>query len=194
MSIEFYNKNAIVFFEGSVNADMSATYDEFLKQVKPIGKILDAGCGSGRDTKYFLNKGYTVTAFDASNEMVRLSTELTGQKTLKMTFQEINSKEEFDGIWACASLLHISKAEIDDVLNKLIESLKPKGILFASFKYGNTESMKDDRLFNSYTEETLKSQFEKHKELSTIKIWKTQDVRPDRIDEYWVSIICSKGG
>ena len=194
MSIEFYNKNAIVFFEGSVNADMSATYDEFLKQVKPAGKILDAGCGSGRDTKYFLNKGYTVTAFDASNEMVRLSTELTGQKTLKMTFQEINSKEEFDGIWACASLLHISKAEIDDVLNKLVKALKPKGILFASFKYGETESMKEDRLFNSYTEETLKSQFEKHKEFTTIKIWKTQDVRPDRIDEYWVSVICRKVG
>jgi 2-polyprenyl-3-methyl-5-hydroxy-6-metoxy-1,4-benzoquinol methylase len=194
MSIDYYNKNAIEFFEGTVNADMSATYDEFLKQVKPAGKILDAGCGSGRDTKYFLNKGYTVTAFDASNEMVRLSTELTGQKTLKMTFQEINSKEEFDGIWACASLLHISKAEIDDVLNKLIESLKPKGILFASFKYGPIETMKDDRLFNSYTEETLKAQFEKHKELTTIKIWKTQDVRPDRTDEYWVSVICRKVG
>ena len=194
MSIEFYNKNAIVFFEGSVNADMSATYDEFLKQVKPAGKILDAGCGSGRDTKYFLNKEYTVTALDASDEMVHLSTELTGQETLKMTFQEINFNEEFDGIWACASLLHISKAEIDDVLNKLVKALKPKGILFASFKYGETESMKEDRLFNSYTEETLKSQFEKHKELEIINVWKTQDVRPDRIDEYWVSIVCSKVG
>lgn len=193
MSIEFYNKNAIVFFEGSVNADMSATYDEFLKQVKSAGKILDAGCGSGRDAKFFLNKGYTVTAFDASDEMVRLSTELTGQKILKMTFQEINFNEEFDGIWACASLLHISKAEIDDVLNKLVKSLKPKGILFASFKNGTTESMKDDRLFNSYTEDTLRSQFGKHEELSIIKIWKTHDVRPDRIDEYWVSIICRKG-
>jgi 2-polyprenyl-3-methyl-5-hydroxy-6-metoxy-1,4-benzoquinol methylase len=110
-----------------------------------------------------MNKGYSVTALVPSDEMMRLSTELTGQKTLKMRFNEINFKSEYDGIWACASLLHVGKTEIDDVLDRLTKSLKPKGILFGSFKYGDAEVMRDDRLFNSYTEETLKNLLDKHK-------------------------------
>jgi len=192
MSIEFYNINAAEFFNNTVSADMTETYEEFLKYVKPEGIVLDAGCGSGRDTALFLSKGFSVLAFDASDEMVRLSSELTGHKTIKIRFQDICFNEEFDGIWACASLLHVSRDEIHNVIDKIANSLKAEGIFYASFKYGDEEIIRDGRLFNSYNEETLKSLIEKQKNLTVIRVWKTQDVRPDRKDEFWINVLCKK--
>lgn len=192
MSVEFYNNNSKEFFDSTVNADMTELYDEFLKHVKHGGKILDAGCGSGRDTLYFTKNGYNVLAFDASEEMVRLSSEYTGKQILKMRLQELNFQDEFDGVWACASLLHVGKSEIDDVLMRVIASLKVDGILFMSFKYGEGETIKGDRLFNSYNEESLRILLDRYEEIETMKIWKTKDVRPDRADEFWISALCRK--
>jgi len=192
MSIEFYNINAAEFFNNTVSADMTETYEEFLKYVNPEGKLLDAGCGSGRDTLFFLGKGLSVVALDASDEMVRLSSELTGQKTIKMRFQNIRFNEEFDGVWACASLLHVGRDEISDVIERITNSLKPEGVFYASFKYGDEEIIRDGRLFNSYNEETLKSPIENQKDLTVIRVWKTQDVRPDRKDEFWINVLCKK--
>lgn len=192
MSIDFYNKNSKEFFENTVSADMTEAYNEFLRYIEPNGKILDAGCGSGRDSLFFLRKGFSVVSIDASEEMVRLSSELTGQKTIKMMFQDMNFSDEFNGIWACASLLHVSKSEINHVIKIIVNSLKINGIFYASFKYGEGEIVRNGRLFNSYNEETLKSLIEMQRDLKIIKIWKTQDVRPDRENEYWVNVLCRK--
>lgn len=192
MSINFYNEHAIEFFNNTVSADMTLHYEAFLKHIKPSGKILDAGCGSGRDTLFFLNEGFSVISFDASDEMVQLSSAHTGNKTLKMQFQEIEFTNEFDGVWACASLLHVNRDEIDEVIAKIVNSLKLEGIFFASFKCGEEVVIRDGRLFNSYNEKTLKSLFEKHKDLKEMKVWKTQDVRPNRKDEFWISSLYKK--
>lgn len=192
MSINFYNKNAQEFYNNTVSADLTECYAEFLKYIEPNGKILDAGCGSGRDSLFFLAKGYSVVSIDGSEEMVKLSSQLTGQKTIKMMFQDININNEFDGVWACASLLHISKNEINDVIERISNSLKQNGIFYASFKYGEGETVRNERLFNSYDEETLKSLIDEHKSLQIIKVWKTADVRPDRENEYWVNVLCKK--
>jgi SAM-dependent methyltransferase len=192
MSIEFYNQNATEFYNNTVSADMTEAYKEFLQHIKPSSKILDAGCGSGRDTAFFLNQGFTVTSIDASGEMVRMSSELTGQKTLKMSFMDIEFKDEFDGVWACASLLHVCRSEIDEVLEKIIKSLKVGGILYVSFKYGNDEVIRDSRLFNSYNEEAIEQLLIKHKRLKIINIRKSKDKRPERVDEYWINALCKK--
>ena len=99
-NIEYYNKNAEAFFEGTVNADMSLWRDKFEKYVTSGGRILDAGCGSGRDSKAFIQHGYSVVAFDASKEMCRMASELIGQEVWQMKFDEISFDEEFDGIWS----------------------------------------------------------------------------------------------
>lgn len=192
MSIEFYNKNAEQFYNETLNADMSMICDKFLKYIKQGSRILDVGCGSGRDSLCFLKRGCEVVSIDASEEMVKMSSRLTGQNTLKMRFDEIDFDSEFDGIWACASLLHVPKADIKEVLYKIINSLKNDGVLFASFKYGNNEIIRDNRLFNSYDEDGLQDLLRTFAQLQLIEIWKTQDVRPGREAEFWVNCICKK--
>lgn len=192
MSIEYYDKNAREYYEATVNADMSDACDRFLNYVIQGGRILDAGCGSGRDSLYFIQRGYDVVSIDGSQEMVEFSSRLTGQKTLQMKFEEIAFRNEFDGVWACASLLHVPKSEIQNVLRKLVISLKANGILYVSFKYGDYEILRDQRLFNSYDEDGLLELLQSAPELEVISIWETKDVRPGREEESWINCVCRK--
>ena len=193
MSIAYYNKNAEEFYNGTVSADMSETCDKFLKYIAPGGRILDAGCGSGRDSLYFIKRGYKVVSFDASEKMVKLSSDLIGQQTLLMKFDEVDFKDEFDGIWACASLLHVPKAEMKDVMRKLIQGLKKNGILYMSFKYGQREEFRGERLFNLYDEKSLAELITEVGGLMIIEMFVTQDVRPGREDESWISCLYKWG-
>ena len=106
-TIRYYNENARAYFDSTVALDMGKLYGPFLKHLRPGSKVLDAGCGSGRDSLFFKNQGFQVTAFDASKEMVKLASELLDQKVLLMSFEDLSLTEQYDGIWACASLLHV---------------------------------------------------------------------------------------
>ena len=187
-NIEYYNKNAIEFYESTIGADMSLWRDEFIKYVPDGGRILDAGCGSGRDSKAFLQRGFSVVSIDASKEMCRLASELTGQEVWTMRFEEMNFEDEFDGIWACASLLHVTYNELPAVLKKLRRALDMGGVMYASFKLGNGLLTKDDRTFLSFDEATAVALFE-NEGFIVIKSGITQDVRPERISEGWVNLI-----
>ena len=138
-SVDYYSRNAARYFQSTVELDMSALYGRFLRYLPKSGQILDAGSGSGRDTLAFLKMGYQVSAFDASPEMAALSTELTGVRTLVSTFKDFHETEQYDGIWACASLLHVLAAELPAILNQLNRGLKTHGALYASFREGTGE-------------------------------------------------------
>lgn len=191
-TIKYYDENAKDFFENTKNADMTELYNFFLKYIKDGTKLLDLGCGSGRDTKYFLDKGYDVVAIDASSEMVRLSSQLTGKRTLHMTFEDLNFENEFDGIWACASLLHVSREKIDDVLNKIARALKDNGVLFASFKLGDKEEFRNGRFFNFYNDASFSELISNHKYFKIEETLITSDVREGRAEEKWFSVILRK--
>lgn len=187
----YYNNNAKDFFEGTVHANMDEHYRFFLERMTESGSILDAGCGSGRDSLYFKKLGYEVTAMDASDELCKLAEEYIGQKVFNIKFQDITFQSTFDGIWACASLLHVPSIELEDVLERLKIALKPKGILYASFKYGDFEGERNGRFFHDLTEEKVERLFTKVG-LNNEKMWITKDVRPERVDEMWLNIIASK--
>ncbi|WP_027308516.1 bifunctional 2-polyprenyl-6-hydroxyphenol methylase/3-demethylubiquinol 3-O-methyltransferase UbiG [Caloramator sp. ALD01] len=191
-TIEYYNKNALDFYINTKDVDMQKLYDFFLKYLEKGAKILDLGCGSGRDAKHFLDNGYDVVALDASIEMVRLSSELTGRKTVHKTFNELDYENEFDAIWACASLLHVSRKEIDDILYKISRALKPNGILFASFKYGDKEEFRNGRFFNFYEEKSFRELINNHQYFEIVETLITKDVRQGREDEIWFSVILRK--
>ena len=127
MTLEFYNQNAESFFNDTIQVDMSELYRPFVQRVKPGGRILDAGCGSGRDAKAFLAMGFQVDAMDASVEMVKLASQFTGLPVKQQTLESITDIERYDGIWACASLLHLPEALLPKVFTQFEAALKPMG-------------------------------------------------------------------
>ena len=138
-TIDYYNQNAKNFIENTQNVDMHLAQDKFLQLLDSQSSILDFGCGSGRDTKYFLEKSYLVTATDGSAELCRLASAYTGIEVKEILFQELDDMDVYDGIWACSSILHLSKAELLPVIRKMCTALKRTGVIYTSFKYGDFE-------------------------------------------------------
>lgn len=190
-NIEYYNTNAASFVAGTQNVDMSLWRDKFEAYVSDGSRILDAGCGSGRDSKAFIQHGFSVVAFDASREMCKAASELIGQEVWQMKFEELSFDEEFDGIWACASLLHVSYEELPGVMKKLKKALKPKGVIYVSFKYGDGKMTKGERTFSNFTETTVEKLLN-DTGFEMIKSGITGDVRKGRGDEKWINAIAKK--
>ncbi|MFO3904343.1 class I SAM-dependent methyltransferase [Enterobacter hormaechei] len=191
MTLKYYQDNAQTFFDGTVNVDMSSLYETFTQHLAPGARVLDAGCGSGRDTKAFMEMGYRVEAFDASSAMVELAREHTGLPVQLMTFADVDWKEEFDGIWCCASLLHVPSAELPGVMRRLADALKPGGVWYVSFKYGDGEREVDGRRFTDMDEGRLRALLNTVAMIDVISLWATQDKRPLR-NEVWINGVLRK--
>lgn len=190
-SSDYYSKNAGEYFERTVKLDMQDNYERFTKLLPEGGSILDLGCGSGRDSGYFVSCGYDVTAMDASEEMCNLASVHIGQDVLQLSFADMDFNEVFDGVWACASLLHVPSFEIDNIMRKTIKSLKSNGILFMSFRYGDYEGERDGRYFTDYNSRKLKELVSRYEELDLLEIKKCQDVRPEK-DMIWINALVHK--
>lgn len=186
MTLKYYQNNAQTFFDGTVNVDMSSLYETFTKNLAPGARVLDAGCGSGRDAKAFLEMGYQVEAFDASPAMVELARKHTGLPVQLMAFADVEWKEEFDGIWCCASLLHVPAVELPGVMRRLADALKPGGVWYVSFKYGDGEREVNGRRFTDMDEMGLRTLAGTVEEIEVVEMWVTQDKRPGR-NESWVN-------
>lgn len=187
-NVDYYDTHAEGFFNNTVSADMAATRARFCRHLPDGARILDAGCGSGRDTAAFVANGYQVTAFDASGEMVKLASAYLGFPALQMRFEDVCWKDEFDGIWACASLLHVANDALPSVLRKLADALRPGGVLYGSFKQGTGEVERDGRRFTNHTTVTLSATMQAVSALSPLEVWESIDVRPGR-NEAWLNFI-----
>ena len=155
---DYYERNAEEYFSATAKGKTSKAYQLFLGGLPKSARILDAGCGSGRDTAFFLRRGYDVSAFDASAALCRLSTSLTGVSTRQLRFQEFDEIEEYDGVWASASLLHVPRVELADCVSRLIRALKPRGVMYMSFKHGSGERFAPEgRFFADQTSGGLQS-------------------------------------
>lgn len=191
-TLQYYQQNAGAFVEGTVSADMSDERARFIKLLPSQAYILDFGCGSGRDTKAFLEQGCRVDAVDGSAELCRMAAELTGIPVKQMLFEELSATEQYDGIWACSSILHLARKELVDVLQKISTALKPGGVLYTSFKYGEFEGIRSERYFIDFTEESFAALITEVPSLRTVEAWVTCDVRPGRGDERWLNILLEK--
>ena len=193
-TLQYYAENQEQFFDSTVYVDMSLAQNRFLARIPDKGRILDFGCGSGRDAKRFSELGYLVDATDGSEELCRKAAEYTGLPVKQMMFQDLAAVSEYDGIWACSSILHLPKAELKQVLQKIAIALKAGGVLYTSFKYGTLEGMRNGRYFSDFTEETLEEFWRDLKELTLADTWVTKDVRPGRGEEKWINLLAVKEG
>lgn len=191
MTLHYYQNNAQRFFEETVHVDMSSLYEAFTGHLPAGAWVLDAGCGSGRDAHAFSQQGYNVDAFDASSELAALARQHTGLPVRQMTFAELNEKEKYDGIWCCASLLHVSLHELPEVMQKLANALKPGGIWYVSFKYGEGEREKEGRRFTDMTQASLLALLSAVPDIRAETLWVTQDKRPER-RELWLNGLLKK--
>ena len=193
-TLSYYDENASAFCEGTRNADMSEMRGRFLRYLKPGALILDAGCGS----KFFMESGYRVVALDGSKEMCRQASAYLGQEVQCRRFEEIDEKEVYDGIWACASLLHVSHELLPKVIARLIAALVDGGVLYASFKYGEEEREEGGRYFTDLREDGWKKVLEEAEEemkesrLETVECFVTGDVREGRGGEKWLNVVGRK--
>ena len=192
-TINYYNKHAKSFIQTTKSVDFTNIQDKFLSNLPLGASILDFGCGSGRDTKYFLEQNYNVTAIDGSEAICKEASRYTGIKVRQMLFEEFNDQDIYDGIWACASILHLSQNDLLSVFHKMNKALKENGIIYASFKYGEFEGERNGRYFTDFTEETFKEFILQIPQLQIKETWITGDVREGRSDERWLNILIYKG-
>ena len=187
-TIAYYNDNAEAFFSDTAGVDMSDLHRRFLQEIPAGGLILDAGCGSGRDSKAFLGLQYRVRAFDASPELARKASEHIGQAVSTQTFDDVTEVACYDGVWACASLLHLPESALPKALGHLWTALKPAGTLYVSFKLGETERGHNGRHFTDATEARLNGWLAKLADVESIEYWITPDQRPGR-QEHWLNAL-----
>ena len=191
-TIEYYNQNADMFAQGTRLVDFTVVQERFAKMLPAGSRILDFGCGSGRDTKYFLEKGYRVEATDGSSELCKLASDFTGIEVKEMLFQDLNARGKYEGIWACSSILHLTKKELLPVIRKMCDALKDNGVIYTSFKYGDFEGERNGRYFTDFTEDTFDKFIKVIQELAIEEEWITSDVRPGRGEEKWLNLILRK--
>lgn len=191
-TLEYYNQAAQDYTADTLNADVSELYPFFLTHLPPNAYIMDLGCGPGRDSKYFLEKGYRVLSVDGAQEFCKLASQLTGQAALCQTFENIDFTEEFDGIWACASILHVPMSGLPKVIGNISRALKKNGYFYASFKYGEYEGDRNGRYFTDMTEEGFGKLVETFGELEIVEMMVTGDVRVGREGERWLNVVVRK--
>lgn len=192
-TLDYYNKNSEEYFNSTLNVDMTNTYKPFLKLVPKDGKILDLGCGSGRDSMNFMKLGYEVIAVDGAKKLAKKASVLLGKEVIVSTFEELELKEKFHGIWACASLLHIKREDLKTVLNNLYNNLDDNGVFYMSFKYGEKEYVDDkNRYFNCFTDESIISFINENTKYNILGLYITED-KLGRVNEVkWLNLICNK--
>lgn len=191
-TLDYYNINTTSFVESTQSVQMTEAWNRFTSKLQKSSLILDFGCGSGRDTKYFLEHGYQVEAIDGSEELCKVAAKYTGVTVKNQLFSDLSEVEKYDAVWACSSILHASSEDLVIIIKKIWTALKDKGIFYTSFKYGDFEGERNGRYFTDFTEESFAALLKKSADFNILETWITGDVRPGREDEKWLNVILQK--
>lgn len=137
-TIAYYEANA-PRYTLSFGQAPSRHLDRFLDRLAPGARVLELGCGGGRDSARIRERGFDLDATDGTAAMVRKANERFDVGARVMTFEELDAQSEYDAVWAHACLLHASRAKLPDVLAAIRSALKPGGWHYASYKLGDGE-------------------------------------------------------
>ena len=192
-TIGYYDTNATRFVADTADIEFGALQREFIRRLPKGGRVLDLGCGSGRDSLAFLRAGLAVDAVDGSAQMAKAASELTGLPVIHATFSDYEPKGPYDGIWACSSLLHVPAVKLAGVISKYARALAPGGTFYLSFKLGANDGMRNGRWFTDLDEPALRTLIAEVPGLRVDRIDITGDVRPGRSGEKWLNAWCMRG-
>ena len=192
MTLDYYNRNAVDYTKETISAEFQERRNMLLKYLKSNAHILDLGCGSGRDSKAFIQQGYQVTAMDGSNELCKIASKYIGQTVICRRFQDLRESNTYDGVWACASLLHVPLVGLSSIFSKVAVALKTGGYFYGSFKQGEFEGERNGRYFTDLTKERLEVLLEGVVGLEVVEVEITGDVRVGREGELWLNFIVRK--
>lgn len=186
----YYSKYSNEFIESTKDCDMSLLYEKFEKYLPKHASVLDLGFGSGRDSLYFLKK-YNVTAIDPCKEFCDHAKTLGIQKIVQISAENMQFSNKFDGIWACASLLHIQNPiDLVKAFNNCYKALKNNGIMYCSFKYGKFSGYKNGRFYRNLYKNTFKSTI-KNTDFIIKELFISEDVRNNKKSR-WLNAIVIK--
>jgi SAM-dependent methyltransferase len=180
------------YFDRTVSADLGPLYDRFLQYVKPGGRILDLGSGSGRDLKAMLDRGYFPLGIDASPSLAKLAGDFSGATCLTLRFEDLKFGSEFDAAWACASLLHMPKIQMPSILQNIHRSLAEYGVLFVSVQIGQGEKLLPDGRFFAYYAPEEFFQILEGAGYTIQKSWLSQDSLCSRRQIDWLNIVANR--
>lgn len=192
-TIEYYEENAYMFVADTQEVPMGKILSEFVTTVPEGGRILDWGCGSGRDSLAMSRLGFRVTSTDASVAMCAATRKLLGDEAdiRNETFSELRDIDEYDGIWACASLLHVKPNELPEVLSAAKDAMRQDGVMYCSFKRGEGCGYRHGRWFTNMDEKGL-AELLSSASFDVERVWVTDDIRRDRVGELWVNALARK--
>ena len=192
VTLGYYARNAAAFAASTADVEFSAMQDAFAAKLPRGASVLDFGCGSGRDAKRFAELGFSVTATDGSPELCAIARRRAGVPVRCELFQDLADVQACDGIWACSSILHLPKSQLSDVFSRMLAALKPNGVIYASFKHGDFEGLRNGRHFTDFTEPSFRAFLSGFPQLAIENLWVTSDVRPGRGDEKWLNLLLRK--
>lgn len=185
-TLKYYKENAESYISTSLHYDMSTNRHFFEKYLKENSLILDLGCGSGRDSFHFAKK-HKVIAIDPIEEFVS-SVKEKGIEAYVGDAETLSYENYFDGIWACASLLHVKEENLEKSFSNCYKALKKDGVMFCSFKYGDFIGYENDRYFIYLDEQSLKKYIGEFKIIDVMII--QDEIRKDELN--WINVVLKK--
>lgn len=201
-TIDTYDKTAPEYIVKVQKYAPEEEREKFISLVKPGGKILDVGCGSGRDANYFASKGFVVTGVDLSTGLLSYAREHADKNAtfIEMDLRLIKLDASFNGIWASASLLHLKRDEFLPVIRNFQHMLIPGGTLFLLMKEGTGEQLVtsgtiegDTRFFTYYMSDELRGLLEGAGfKMIDQYTWDQKDRNDERPHEVWISTFAKK--
>lgn len=174
-TIAYYNAQGESYYARTVGVDMAANRDRFLGLVQPGGRIMDLGAGSGRDLAVFRQRGFAAEGLEASEVLCRLAGQHAGVRVVCQRLQDWQGEQLYDGIWANAVLLHLTKGECRKFLGRVGDCLAPEGIFYFSLKCGIVTGMDGEgRYFANYSPQEIR-QLVQGSGLSLLELWESGD-------------------
>lgn len=191
-TLSFYEGNADVYAQQTASVDLTGLHQKFLSLLPKGGRILDVGCGSGRDLRIFKRLGFDCIGIDPSSNLAHIAHEYSGCEIILAGVENLDFKSCFDGVWACASLLHLPRHHFSSALNRILIALKPAGVLFISMQQGAGEFVAPDgRFYSRYSSPEL-NELVADAGFVVLEEWVTDDAQQKSRAISWINILARR--